>query len=240
MFRKIFSAACALLTVVLVSGAVLGQQPPSAPHSSSSSSLGLELPVTMRQNVTAGTTAVGTKVQAKLAVATLVNGVVVPRDAILSGEVIESVAKSPTDPSRLAVRMDVAQWKNGSVPLKVYLTPWYYASPALTPQDPSNLPPDSTSNPRHRNRGGIYPNPNSNPQGTIPASDPYPGRDPGADTTPSPTPESSTPKRHVLMKDVESIRNSDGSVTITLKRFNIKLDKQTTYVLATGDMLPLN
>ena len=134
MFRKTFSAACALLTVVVVSGALLGQQPPSAPHSSSSSSLGLELPVTMRQNVTAGTTAVGTKVQAKLAVATLVNGVVVPRDAILSGEVIESVAKSPTDPSRLAIRMDVAQWKNGSAPLKVYLTPWYYASPALTPR----------------------------------------------------------------------------------------------------------
>jgi hypothetical protein len=41
------------------------------------------------------------------------------------------------------------------------------------------------------------------------------------------------------MKDVESVRNSDGAVTITSKRFNIKLNKQTIYVLASGDLLPL-
>ena len=82
----------------------------------------------MRQNVEAGKTLVGTKIQAKLDVATLVNGVVVPEGAILSGEVIESAAKSGAEPSRLAIRMDSAQWKNGSVPAavtfasKVYLT----------------------------------------------------------------------------------------------------------------------
>ena len=77
----------------------------------------------MRQNVAAGTTSVGTKVQAKLAVATLVDGMVVPRDAVLSGEVTESVAKSATDPSRLAVRMDSAQWKKGPAPIVLSLAP---------------------------------------------------------------------------------------------------------------------
>jgi hypothetical protein len=42
------------------------------------------------------------------------------------------------------------------------------------------------------------------------------------------------------MKNVESTRNSDGSVTLTSKSFNIKIDKATTYVLATGDLLPKN
>jgi hypothetical protein len=40
------------------------------------------------------------------------------------------------------------------------------------------------------------------------------------------------------MKDVESGSNSGGVVTLTSKRFNIKLDKVTTYVLAPGDLLP--
>jgi hypothetical protein len=41
------------------------------------------------------------------------------------------------------------------------------------------------------------------------------------------------------MKDVESTRNSNGAITLTSKRFNIKLDKATTHVLA-GDQLPAN
>ena len=118
-----------MFTVALASVLSLGQPPP-APQSSTA---GLEFPVIMRQNVAAGATPVGTKIQAKLTVATLVNGVVVPQGAILSGEVIESVAKSATDPSRLAIRMDSAQWKNRSAPIKAYLTGWYYpAAPRMS------------------------------------------------------------------------------------------------------------
>ena len=40
------------------------------------------------------------------------------------------------------------------------------------------------------------------------------------------------------MKNVESARNSDGAIAITSNRSNIKLDKLTTYVLATNDLLP--
>src|SRR5271167_996536 len=66
---------------------------PAAPNSAPNPTPGLEFPVFMRQKVVAGTTPVGTKVEAKLAVATLVNGTVVPQDALFSGEVTESVAK---------------------------------------------------------------------------------------------------------------------------------------------------
>jgi hypothetical protein len=40
------------------------------------------------------------------------------------------------------------------------------------------------------------------------------------------------------MKNVESSRTSDGGVTLTSQRSNIKLDKSTTYVLATSDLQP--
>src|SRR5262249_56546059 len=65
-------------------------------------------------------------VEAKLTIATLVKGAVVPKGAVLSGEVTESTAKSENIPSRLAIRMDSARWKDGSTDLKVYLTAWYY------------------------------------------------------------------------------------------------------------------
>jgi hypothetical protein len=225
---KTIAAGHTALAVVLASAALLSQPTPAPP----SSPAGLEFPVIMRQNVAAGTTPVGTKVQAKLAVATLVNGVVVPQDATLSGEVTESVAKSATGPSRLAIRMDSAQWKNGSAPIKVYLTAWYY--PVTTPTNPdlSSGLPDAANNPRLRTNGGAFPGPRN------PTSPPFPGADAGRDKDTGvpapPAPASDISKHRVLMKNVESTRNSDGTVTLTSKRFNIKLDKQTTYVLATG------
>ena len=213
----------AVLTVALGSAALLGQQKPVAP----SSSLALELPVTMRQGVAAGTTPVGARVQAKLAVGTLVNRVVIPQDAVLSGEVIESVAKSAKGPSRLAIRMDSARWKNGSAPIKVYLTAWYYPLLLPTDGDPPSL--DPLIRPRRLNRrSGTDPSPIS-PASPFPAS--KSGQDPGLAPA-------ALSEHRVLMKNVDSTRNSDGAVTLTSSRFNIKLDKQTTYVLAAGDLLP--
>lgn len=247
MFRKAFSKTIvvrqAILTVVLSYVAQLGQQT-SAQHSpaASSSSGALEFPVVMRQNVVAGTTPVGTKVQAKLAVATLVDRVVVPRDAVFSGEVTESVAKSATDPSRLAIRMDSAQWKKGSAPvvlslaLKVYLTAWYYPVAETRAQDLSDESPDDTPQSwKHRNRPPTFPDPNG------PASEPFPGRGAGTDPGSSPpSPSSNISKHRALMKNVESTRSTDGAVSLTSKSFNIKIDKLTTYVLATGELLRTN
>src|SRR5277367_862904 len=61
---------------------------PSSPATSVASVQ--EFPVTMRQNVKAGKTPVGTKIEARLTIATLVNGAVIPAGAIFSGEVFAS------------------------------------------------------------------------------------------------------------------------------------------------------
>jgi hypothetical protein len=231
MFSKVIAFRNLALTVVFSSAMLLGQQTPPPP----SSSTGTEFPVIMRQNVTAGRTPVGAKVQAILVIATLVNGVVVPRDAVLSGEVIQSVAKSGAEPSRLALRMNSVQWKNGSATIKLYLTPWFYPVSETASQDLSYEPPDAAHSPKNWNGAGTYPDPNN------PASQPFPCRDAGRDTSAAPlSPASSISKHRVLMKNVESTRDSDGAVALTSRRSNIKLDKLTTYVLATSDLLSLN
>lgn len=213
--------------LVLCSITLLAQQTPAAPVPSGTR----EFPVIMEQNVTAGNTPVGTKVRAKLTVATLVDGAVVPRNAVFAGEVIESVAKSATDASRLAIRMDSVQWKKGSAPIKVYLTAWFYPSMNVPGGDLQYGPPQSPS--KTWNGAGAYPDPNS------PAYKPFPGGD--SDTRSNTVPDTAasvTSNHRVVMKNVESARNSDGAIAITSSHSNIKLDKLTTYVLATVDLLP--
>jgi hypothetical protein len=213
--------------LVLCSTTLLAQQTPAAPAPSGTH----EFPVIMEQNVTAGNTPVGTKVRAKLTLATLVDGAVVPRNAVFTGEVIESVAKSATDASRLAIRMDSVQWKKGSAPIKVYLTAWCYPSMSMPGEDLQYGPPQSPS--KTWNGAGAYPDPNS------PVYKPFPGGD--SDTRSDSVPDTAasvTSHHRVVMKNVESARNSDGAVTITSRHSNIKLDKLTTYVLATNDLLP--
>jgi len=219
--------------LVLGAASLLGQSKPAT----TASIAGLEFPVHMRQNVEAGKTPVGTKVQAKLDIATLVNGVVVPEGAILSGEVIESVAKSATAPSRLAIRMDSAQWKNGSatvaLPLasKVYLTAWYYPVLPPTSQDPEIMPDASQRRPQRRGGSAPYPDPNTAD------SPPYSHGNTGNHRDIAPT---ATSLQHRMpMQDLESVRKGDGGVTLTSKHSNIKLNRSTTYVLAAGDLLPI-
>ena len=206
-----------LVPALLASLIVLGQTASSSPHSLA----GLEFPVIMRQSVTAGSTSVGTRLQAKLTIATLVNGVVVPEGAVLSGEVVESVAKSSSNPSRLSIRLDSAQWRNGSAAVRVYLSKWCYPATPLTLGEPAA---DPMSQPRASRRsvgGGSLPDPNAPAPSHFPTADSDAGREsPSSDGTPY----------RVPMKDVESTRNQDGIVTLTARRFNLKLDKQTTYV----------
>lgn len=201
--------ALALLLFVAIS---LCRSAEAAPKSAA----GLEFPLIMRQNVVAGTTPVGTKVQAKLTLATLVNGVVIPEDAIFSGEVTESVQKSDSQPSRLAVRMDSAQWKSGSAPMKIFLTAWYYPSASLIPGESAA---DRYSHDHGLRRPGGFPDPNGD--------DANSGQDAAS---------LGVSEHRVQMKDIEATRNKDGMVTLTSKHVNIKLDKQTTYVFATSDL----
>ncbi len=208
-----------------------GQKKPEIPASAAA----LELPVVLQEKVIAGKTPVGTKVQAKLTVATLLSGVVLPQDAAISGAVVESTAKSAANPSRLSLRMDSVQFKNGATPTviplqpKLYLTAWYYPAALTLNQNSSSGIPDAAHNPPPMGGGTVYPgqrNPNS----------PISGPDAGADTFPPPL--SSAANHRVLMKHVDSATDSGGVVTLTSKHSNIKLDKSTTYVLAATDLLP--
>jgi len=172
-----------------------------------------EFPVTMRQNVVAGKTAVGTKVAARLELATLVKGTVIPQGAIFSGEVIESAAKTATEPSRLAIRVDSAQWKKGSASIKAYLTEWYY--PPRMGVETASLDADEVSPIRKTRRDSMANSPN------------FPGS--------PPEPPLGISDKRILIKDVEAARRSDGAITLCSKQVNIKLDRSTTYVLATDE-----
>ncbi|HUM05173.1 MAG TPA: hypothetical protein VLT90_06915 [Terriglobales bacterium] len=189
----------------------------------------VEFPINFKQKVEAGKTPVGTKVQAELAIATLLNGKTVPRNAVFSGEVVESVAKTATEPSQLALRMDSVQWKNGSASLKAYLTAWFYPVQAGAGPDLAYGPTQSEI--KTWNGMGAYPD-SQMPGQRFPDSS---VTDP--DRAPADSPATRISNRRVVMKDIESTRREDGTVVITSKRNNIKLDKLTTYVIATGDLL---
>jgi hypothetical protein len=231
MFKRIVGGQM-MLTIVLGPVGLHSQPLPQ----SSNSPVATEFPIVMKQNIVAGKTPVGTKVQAKLVAATLVNGVVVPRDATLSGEVTESLKKSASDPSRLAIRMDSADWKKGSAPIKAYLSAWYYPEAAAANQDLSYQPPDAANSKRNWNGMGTYPDPN-NPV----SQQKFPSGDNNKDGGQAPaSPASSISKHRVLMKNVQSFRNPDGTVVLIDERSDLKLDKITTYVLISGDMVPAN
>ncbi|MFY9647380.1 MAG: hypothetical protein WAK29_19520 [Terriglobales bacterium] len=242
MFGKASAVLGALLTMILAGAASFGQIPPAQNGSDPTKAAGsnaLEFPVVLQQNVVAGKTPVGTKVRAKLTVATLVHGVVIPQDAILTGEVTESSPKSSAEPSRLGLRIDSVQWKNGTalagLPLeeKLYLTAWYYPATILPEQSSDGLP-DSAHSPPIWNGVGIYPGQRN------PTSPPISGTDQDTSRTipAPPPPESSVSKHRVLMKNVDSSGDGAGGVILTSRHSNIKLDKSTTYVLATSDLLP--
>jgi hypothetical protein len=214
-----------LMLGVACAAGLLGQQTPSSGLASNAQ----EFPVVLLQNVTAGKTPVGTKVQAKLAIATLFNGIVIPRNAVFSGEIVESVAKTSQSHARLAIRMDSITWKDGTASIKASMTPWYYPTESESGQDLQYGPPQSPT--RTWNGAGAYPDPNL--RGYKPFPDAGSDKDPSAPNTPA----SVTSKRRAPMKNVEADRNSDGTVALVSKNGNIKLDRLTTYILA-ADVTP--
>jgi hypothetical protein len=212
--------------LVLLSVSLFSQQTPSI----SRAAVALQLPVLLQDNVVAGKTPPGTKIQCKLIAATLVAGTVIPRSAVLSGEVVESLAKTGTAPSRLSVRMDSAQWKTGSASLKVYLTRWYYPTTEAGGQDLQYGAPVSPK--RTWNGMGQYPDPNS------PVYKPFPTESDKPKNSVPDTPAAVISDHPTLMKNVDSVRKDDGSLAIVSAHSNLKLDKLTTYVLAADDVLP--
>lgn len=207
MLRRIVVAS--LIMILPYAASCWGQE-----QAGSTSVIGVqEFPVVFQESVTAGKTPVGTRIRAKLTMATLLNGTVVPQNAEFSGEVIVSQAKTENQPSRLSVRMDSVSWKDGSASVKAYVTNWFY---------PKMLESDQT--PR---------------SGSVPWQDPgapIPG--PRYEPSKPDAPKSTTSQYREKMKDVDSERTSHGAVALVSKDHNLKLDHSTMYVLTPGDLVP--
>ena len=211
------------LSLLLLSLAAHAQSP-SPQHAPA---LTQEFPVIMQQKLEAGKTPVGTKVQAKLVVASLVNGIVFPRNSLFTGEVTDSIARKGDEPSRLAIRMHTLQSGDKTIALEADLTGWIYPVEVTRPQDLSFQPPDEQNSPKNWNGGGAYPDPN-NPV----SQQKFPGRDSDRDSgQQAGSPSSAISKHRVTMKGVVEFRDADDRLTLRATKFNIKIDRLTTYVL---------
>ena len=222
------------VAVVLLAscGSLLAQnsKPVSSPQPS------VELPASLQTKVVAGSTPVGSEVRVKLTIATLMDGVVIPQDAVISGHVEQSVAKTTDAPSLLKIKFDSARWKKGNAQVTLYLAGCYYPVEFQSPaNDPSGIHGQigttmgsaSESTPG-RTTGGM-PNsgmPNGGMSGTMDASrlDTYPDQRPG-------TVFSEVSKHWVRIENVDTVVTPDGSLQITSQQRNLKLDKGTIYLL---------
>ena len=199
------------------SAALIAQQSRPA----SSSGVLREFPVILQQSVEAGKTPVGTEIKGRLAVATQFHGTLIPRDAVVSGVIFESVRKSAKGPSRLGIRMENAKWKGeSSCMMKAYLMPLFYP---LTTQSAQGLPIDSPD-PGSRTLNG------PNQSGSSPMSSPSPNNSGAIQEA---IPQIATiASRPVSMKNVTMEPVPDNGVALVSEQENIKLHKMTTYVLA--------
>ena len=199
------------------SAASIGQQS----HQASPTPVLREFPMVLQQSVEAGKTPAGTKVQGKLAAATQFYGALIPKNAVASGEVVESESKKGKDRARLAIRMNTVSWNGGWAPLYAYLMPLYYAAAG---QSVPNLPNESPD-PDSRTLNG------PNQSSESPMSRPFPGGGSEADqgAIPDVATASSQPVR---MKSVVLEPTSNGGIALVSEHANIKLFKMTTYVFA--------
>jgi hypothetical protein len=213
-----------LVLGLISSSALLAQQP----SEDSPSPKIQEFPVLFQRDIVAGKTAVGTKVTAKLVMATLVEKSVIPKNAVFSCEVVESVAKSAGIPSRLVIRTDLVQWKDNSVPLKAFLASWYYPTIAKSGGD-LKYGPDQPAQATW-NGSGEYPNPNTK------IYRPFPDGNSDKKSAVPDTPNSVTANRRIPIRDVNLEVHRDGALALISAHSNIKLDRLTTYVLLTGSL----
>ena len=192
----------------------MGQQKPST----SSSGVLHQFPLVLQQSVESGKANIGTKVQAKLAVATMFEGTVIPRNAVFSGVVIESTPKSAKEPAKLAIRMETAEWKHGATSITAYLLPLYY--PATTQSAPNFGDAPQESGPD----GAGQHSSSESPMGR--QSSPPPGSQSAIPEVPS------TSNRPVQIKNVTVALADEGGAALVSEHSNIKLFRMTTYVFA--------
>jgi len=187
--------------------ASMGQQ---KPPTSSSGALH-EFALVLQQSIESGKAKIGTKVQARLAVATTFDGTVIPRNAVFSGVVIESTPKSAKEPAKLAIRMETAEWKQGSSSITAYLLPLYYPTTTQAMQnfgDANGAQGSSSESPMH---------PQSFPSNASQVAIPE---------------IPSTSNRPIQIKSVTVALADEGGAALVSEHGNVKLFKLTTYVFA--------
>lgn len=194
----------------------MGQQKPAT----SASGVLHEFPLVLQQSIESGKAKIGTKVQAKLAIATVFDGTVIPRNAVFSGVVIESTPKSAKEPAKLAIRIETAEWKHGSSSITAYLLPLYYPATTQSMQNFGDASQESGSMTSNGTQGSSSESPMS--RQSIPANE-----------SQSAIPEiPSTSNRPVQIKDVTVALADEGGAALVSAHSNIKLFKMTTYVFA--------
>jgi hypothetical protein len=202
------------------SAASIGQQS----HQASPPPVLRQFPVILQQSVEAGKSPAGTKVQGKLAAATLFNGTLIPKNAVTSGVVVESESKRGKDRARLAIRMNTVSWNGGWAPLYAYLMPLYYPATGQAVPNLTNESPDPDS----RTLNG------PNQSSESPMSRPFPGG--GSEANQGAIPDVAIlSSRPVRMKNVVLEPTSNGGIALVSEHANIKLFKMMTYVFAADE-----
>lgn len=225
-FLRAFALVVSYFPAVVLAQQGLSPVTQQSPDSASAQ----EFPVVMRQSVVAGKTPVGARVQAILTIATLVSGKVIPDGAVLSGVVVESIAKSAAGPSRLSIRMESVQWKAGSVAVTTYLTQWYHPMQLSLGEDRFDDGPNANGDHSKRTWAAYNPNPSDALL--------FPSDSNQAHLKTAPPPAMAVSERRVVMKDVHLEKDRNGRQTLVSSHSNIKLDKSTTYVLTTCEPSP--
>ena len=186
----------------------------------SSSGVLHEFPLVLQQSIESGKAKIGTKVQAKLAVAIVFDGTVIPRNAVFSGLVIESTPKSAKEPAKLAIRIETAEWKHGSSSITAYVLPLYYPATTQSVQNFGDAPQESG------------PTTSNGAQGSSSESPMYHQSFP-ANESQAAIPEIPSPSnRPVQSKNVTVAPADEGGAALVSEHSNIKLFKLTTYVFA--------
>ena len=213
------------LIYIFVGVLAVAQQPKTKPATHGA----LEFPVVLQENVVAGKTPVGTAVHSKLMLATLVKGVVVPQDALLSGRVEESTAKIGADPSRLKIRLDMAQWKGGSLAVNAFLTNMYYANRLIEMPAGEGIPDASTNPDPMLSHGGLQHQNSADLESRRAAwNRQAAGSNPSdqAHSSEKGLWESSVYRKP--MPNVDITRDTNGTVIMS-RRDNIKVERNTAY-----------
>jgi hypothetical protein len=160
----------------------------------------IEFPLRLKSKIIAGKTPVGSAVEGTLVMATLVNGVVIPENAVFTGVIQESVKHEGNAPSRIRVHVTAAKWSGKSMAVELYATGHIY------PPFSDKLDPEEIERMRDLFRRGV-----------MAASDPTAPSAPRYDP------------RRLINKNIRNERSPTGEVVVVSEKSNIEMSGGAVY-----------